>query len=157
MCHSLHSLRVMTHQWGNAQALADRTQRTRTVSLNYCSDSLIFPPSIRTVHEVEGRSGVMRERIAYQVDCVVVQNTSGSTFWKTNRASPCKYHAPDPNTNPDPNPSPNADPNHNYRDVVVSIRSTWYAVLSRITAVQRQALFSLFSSLLLLPLFFSFL
>ena len=35
----------------------------------------------------------MRERTAYQVDRVVVQNTSGSTFWKTNRASSCKYHA----------------------------------------------------------------
>ena len=33
----------------------------------------------------------MRERTAYQVDRVVVQNTSGSTFWKTNRAS----HWPD--------------------------------------------------------------
>ena len=29
----------------------------------------------------------MRERTAYQVDRVVVQNTSGSTFWKTNRAA----------------------------------------------------------------------
>ena len=36
---------------------------------------------------------VMRERAAYQADRVVDQNTSGSTFWKTNRASPRKYHA----------------------------------------------------------------
>ena len=57
------------------------------------------------------------------MDRILVQNTSGSTFWKTNRASPCKYHAPDPN----PNPSPN------HRDVYMSMRSTWCAILSRIT------------------------
>ena len=49
----------------------------------------------------------MRERTAYQVDRVVVQNTSGSTFWKTNRARRCKYHAPDPNPNTNRNPYPN--------------------------------------------------
>ena len=49
----------------------------------------------------------MRERTAYQVYRVVVQNTSGSTFWKTNQASRCKYHAPDPNPNTKRNPYPN--------------------------------------------------
>ena len=62
----------------------------------------------------------MRERTAYQVDRVVVQNTSGSTFWKTNRASRCKYHAPDPNPNTNRNPYPN------YGDVYTSMQSTWY-------------------------------
>ena len=47
----------------------------------------------------------MRERTAYHVDRVAVQSTLGSTFWKTNRASPCKDHAPDlnPNTNTNAN------------------------------------------------------
>ena len=71
----------------------------------------------------------MRERTAYQVDRVVVQNTSGSTFWKTNRASRCKYHAPDPNPNTNRNPYPN------YGDVYTSMQSTWYAVLSCITVI----------------------
>ena len=60
---------------------------------------------------VTRRNGVMRERTKYQVDRVVVQNTSGSTFWEINRASPCKCHAPDPD------PDPNSDPNPNHRDV----------------------------------------
>ena len=72
----------------------------------------------------------MRERTAYQVDRVVVQNTSRSAFWKPNRASPCKYHTPDPD------PDPNRNPNH--RDVHVSMRSTWYAVLSRIPYTMMQ-------------------
>ena len=71
----------------------------------------------------------MRERTAYQVDRVVVQNTSESTFWKTNRARRCKYHAPDPNPNTNRNLYPN------YGDVYTSMQSTWYAVLSCITVI----------------------
>ena len=68
------------------------------------------------------------KRAVYPVDRIVVQTTSGSTFWKTNRASPYKYYAPDPNPNPNPN----------HRDVYTSMWSTWCAVLSRITDTMMQ-------------------
>ena len=78
---------------------------------------------------VVARDVVMCERTMNKVDRVVVQNTSGSTFWKTNRASRCKYHAPDPNPNTNRNPYPNRG------DVYTSMQSTWYAVLSCITVI----------------------
>ena len=71
-----------------------------------------------------GDTAAIRKRAAYPVDPIVVQNTSGSTFWKTNRASPCTYHAP--------------DPNHNHRDIYTPMRPTWYAVLSCITDAMMQ-------------------
>ena len=39
-----------------------------------------YNPSVHP--ELRTTSGVMRERTAFQVDRVVVQNTSRSTFWK---------------------------------------------------------------------------
>ena len=46
---------------------------------------------------------IVRERTASYVDRVVVQNPSGSTCCKTNRAaSLCRCHTPDPDPNTDP-------------------------------------------------------
>ena len=65
---------------------------------------------------------------------------------------------PTPDPNPDPNPSPNPGPNPNHRDVDVPMRSTWYAVLSRITVLRSNARLSfLFSLLLFFYFLFSFL
>ncbi|CAM9248659.1 unnamed protein product, partial [Sphacelaria rigidula] len=71
-------------------------------------------------------NAVMRERTACLEDRAVARNTSRSTLSKTNRASPCRNHAPDPN--PNTNPSPDL----HHRDVQIPMRSSMHAILSRI-------------------------